>query len=68
VDSQDHPKPISISESLSFTERKELIALIREYIDVFIWNYEDMSGLDLQITMHHLNIQPNVKPVKQQQR
>jgi len=31
----DHPKPISISESLSLTEREELIALIREYIDVF---------------------------------
>ena len=33
--SRDHPKPISISGSLSLTERKELIALIREYIDIF---------------------------------
>jgi len=44
--SQDHPKPISISENLSLTEREELIALVREYIDVFAWNYEDMPGLD----------------------
>ena len=44
--SQDHPKPISISESLPLTEREELIALVREYIDVFAWNYEDMLGLD----------------------
>ena len=35
VGSQDHPKTISISESLSLTEREELIALIPEYIDVF---------------------------------
>jgi len=35
VSSRDHTKPISISESLSLTEREELIALIREYIDVF---------------------------------
>ena len=28
VGSRDHPKPISISESLSLTEREELIALI----------------------------------------
>jgi len=27
-----------------------------------------MSGLDPQIAMHHLNIKPDVKPVKQQQR
>ena len=58
VDSQDHPKHISISESLSFTEREELIALIREYIDVFAGSYEDMPGLDPQIAMHRLNIKP----------
>jgi len=33
--SQDHPKPISISESLLLTDRGELITLVREYIDVF---------------------------------
>ena len=35
LDSQDHPKPIFISESLSLTEKEELVVLIREYIDVF---------------------------------
>ena len=32
---QDHLEPIFVSESLSLTEREELIVLIREYIDVF---------------------------------
>jgi len=68
VGCQDHSKPISISESLSLAQREELIALIWEYIDVFAWNYEDMSGLDPQIAMYRLNIKPSVKPVKQQQR
>ena len=44
--SEDHHKPISISEGLSLTERDELIALVWEYIDVFAWNYEDIFGLD----------------------
>ena len=66
--SQNHPKPIFISESLSLTEREELIVLVREYIDVFAWNYEDMLGLDPQVVMHRLNIKPDAKPVKQQQR
>jgi len=66
--SQDHPKPISISKGLSLIERQELIALVREYIDVFTWNYKDMPGLDPQIAMHWLNIKPDVKPMKQQQR
>ena len=39
-------KPIFISESLSSYEKEDLILLIREYIVVFAWNYEDMPELD----------------------
>jgi len=63
-----NPKPIFISESLSSSEKEDLISLVREYIDVFAWNYEDMPGLDLRVAMHRLNINSDVKPVKQQQR
>jgi len=66
--SQGHPKPIFISESLSLTEKEEFIVLIRKYINVFAWNYEDMPGLDPQVAMHHLYIKHETKPVKQQQR
>ena len=65
--SQDHPKSIFISESLSLTEREELMVLLRDYIDVFAWNYEDMLGLDPQVAMHRLNIKPDAMLVKQQQ-
>jgi len=39
---------------------------IREYMDGFTWNYEDMLELDPQVAMHGLNINSDVKPVKQQ--
>ena len=38
-----------------------------EYINVFTWNDEDMPGFDPQVAMHHLNINPDTKPIKQQQ-
>jgi len=41
---------------------------MREYIDVFAWNYEDIPGLDPQVATHRLNINLDAKPVKQQQR
>jgi len=63
-----NPKPIFISESLSPSEKEDLISLVREYIDVFAWNYEDMPGLNPQVAMHHLNVNPDVKLVKQHQR
>jgi len=56
--------PIFISESLSPSEKEDLISLVREYIDVFAWNYEDMPGLDPRVAMHPLNINLDAKPVK----
>src|SRR4051812_41668322 len=50
------PKPIFVREGLSPEERDNLIKLIREYIDVFAWNYEGMPGLDPQVATHRLNI------------
>ena len=47
--SQDYPKPIFISESLSLTEKEELIMLIKEYIDVFAWSYEAVSYTHLTL-------------------
>nr|ABD63081.1 hypothetical protein 17.t00008 [Asparagus officinalis] len=46
---ESNPKLIFISDSLSPEEKEDLVALVREYIDVFAWNYEDMPSLDPQI-------------------
>jgi len=34
-------------------------------VDVFAWNYEDMPGVEPQVAMHRLNINPDAKPIKQ---
>jgi len=65
VGNQTHLKLIFISESLSPTKKQDLISLIKEYIDVFTWSYEDMPGLDPPVAMHHLNIKPDAKSIKQ---
>ena len=42
----DQPRELRIGYSLSLDERSRLINLLRSYLDVFAWSYEDMSGLD----------------------
>ena len=32
-------------------------------MDVFAWTYDEMSGLDLGLVVHSLNVDPGVKPV-----
>ena len=42
--------------------------MLRSYLDVFTWSYEDMPGLDSFIVQHHLPILPHARPVKQKLR
>ncbi|RVW68357.1 hypothetical protein CK203_063798 [Vitis vinifera] len=49
-------------------ERDSLIQLLRSYLDVFAWSYEDMPGLDPSIVQHRLPLLPHARPVKQKLR
>ena len=42
----DQPRELNIVTSLSPNKRSRLINLLRLYLDVFAWSYEDMPGLD----------------------
>ena len=59
------PRPISISASLTEKEKSELILLLKEFKDVFAWDYSEMSGLDPGLVAHTLNVDPEAKPVAQ---
>ena len=60
----DQPRELKIGLPLSIDERDTLIHLLKSYLDVFAWLYEDMPGLDLSIIDHRLPILPHAKPVK----
>jgi hypothetical protein len=61
----DEPRPTFIAKALPVEAKEALIKLLHEFKDVFAWNYTEMPGLDPKIAMHHLNISPDKKPVKQ---
>ena len=64
----DQPREIRIDSSLSPDERSRLIDLLRSYLEVFAWSYEDMPGLDPTIVQHHLPILPHARLVKKKLR
>ena len=57
------PRPISISSKLSREEKSELILLLKEFKDVFAWDYNKMPRLDLRLVVHMLNVDPEAKLV-----
>ena len=58
-------KPVFISSQLTAQERELLVALLQKYKDVFTWTYDEMSGLDLGLVVHSLNVDPGARPVVQ---
>ena len=58
-------KPVFIRNQLTAQEKEQLVALLKKYMDVFTWTYDEMPGLDLGLVVHSLNIDSGVKPVIQ---
>ena len=49
-------------------EREEMIALFKEYIDIFAWSYKDMPGLDPNIVAHKIPLLEGTEPKQQRLR
>ena len=60
----NQPRELRIGLDLSTDERDGLPRLLRLYLDVFAWSYEDMPSLDPSIVKHYLPLLPHVKPIK----
>jgi len=58
-------KPISISSKLSEEEKTKLTLLLKEFKDVFAWDYSEMPGLDPRLVVHTLNMDLEARPVAQ---
>ncbi|WP_458473062.1 hypothetical protein, partial [Haemophilus sp. SZY H57] len=61
-------RPTFLSANLTQEEVGSYVKLLKEYRDVFAWNFKEMPGLDPKIAVHKLAVKPGVRPVKQAQR
>ena len=45
--------------------KHELIALLKEFKEIFAWSYQDVLGLDTEIFVHRILVKPECPPVRQ---
>ena len=64
----DEPKMVQIGNTLTPSEKDELVALPKEFKEVFAWSYEDMPGIDTDMVQHCIPTSPTTKPIKQKLR
>ena len=58
-------RTVFISSQLAAQEKEQLVALLKRYVDVFAWTYDEMPGLDPRLVVHFLNVDSGTKSVVQ---
>uniref|UniRef100_A0A2N9GTJ6 Reverse transcriptase/retrotransposon-derived protein RNase H-like domain-containing protein n=1 Tax=Fagus sylvatica TaxID=28930 RepID=A0A2N9GTJ6_FAGSY len=65
ADEGEEPREVKIGTRCAAEQKEALIALLREFHEIFAWSYQDMPGLDTDIVVHKIPLKPECKPVKQ---
>ena len=63
TDEGENEKPIKIGVKFPKDMKHELIALLKEFREIFAWSYQDMPGLDTEIVMHRILVKLECPPV-----
>ena len=58
------PKNILLASDLTHDEREKMKEIIEKRQKVFAWDYEDMPGIDREITEHRIPTYPHISPIK----
>ena len=64
----DEKKEVKIGASLDSFAKKEITDLLKEYTNIFVWSYQDMSRLSTEIVEHQLSMMLECRPVQQKLR
>ena len=50
---------IQIGARLNDTLRERMLSFLSQNHDCFAWSHEDMTGIDLEIVVHRLQVDPD---------
>jgi ribonuclease HI len=65
---EKNPKYVKLSSSLSEEQRSEYVKLLKEFVDVFSWKYEDLQTYDTSIIEHKIPLKDDTKPFRKKLR
>jgi hypothetical protein len=68
ISSDSNPKMVKISRKIPEKLRDTYVNLMKQYLDVFSWSYEDLKVFDIEIMQHKIPLKPGTKPFKQKSR
>ena len=61
-------KIIKISKLLTEENKNKYISLLKKFVYIFAWSYEDLKTYDTSIIQHNIPLKPNTKPFRKKLR
>ncbi|KAL0394443.1 UNVERIFIED_CONTAM: Retrovirus-related Pol polyprotein from transposon gypsy [Sesamum latifolium] len=61
-------KVTRIGSSMSKSMETMMIEFLRKSMDLFAWSSSDFKGIDPEVIVHRLNVDPMMRPIKQKKR
>ena len=68
IGTPEDPKIIKLSKTLNPKVKEKYIKLMKEFLDIFSWSYDDLKVYDTNIIQHVIPIKEDHKPFKQKLR
>jgi hypothetical protein len=68
VGTQEEPRFVKLSSSLTREQRAKYTELLKEFADVFAWTYEDLKTYDTPVIEHKIPLKEEAKPFRQKLR
>ncbi|XP_013732945.1 uncharacterized protein LOC106436528 [Brassica napus] len=68
IDESDQSKVVRVYAFLSEEMQRAIIDFLKQNASTFAWTTSDMKGINPAITSHVLNVDPNIKPIRQKRR
>jgi len=64
IRSPDHPRFINLSTHLSTAQSSEYCNLMKQFADVFAWEYNDLKTYDKKVIHHKIHLEKDTIPFK----
>ena len=62
---EDPSKVVRIDSNLCDEDRRHLTSFLQANADIFAWSAFNMPGIDLEVIIHQLNVDPKHRSIKQ---
>jgi hypothetical protein len=64
VTSEKDPKHVNLASHLSEKQRADYGELLKEFADIFAWQYDDLKDFDTEVIQHKIPLNKDTKQLK----